>query len=68
MRPAVKGDGFKYYEYILCYVDNALCIQHVTLKTIDGIKVVFILKKDKAETTKMYLGSVLQQVANDDGT
>ena len=23
-RPAVKPDGFKYYEYILCYVDNLL--------------------------------------------
>jgi hypothetical protein len=25
---AVKPDGFEYYEYILCYVDNVLCISH----------------------------------------
>ena len=25
IRPAVKEDGTKYYEYVLCYVDNILC-------------------------------------------
>ena len=28
LRPAVKPDGFEYYEYILCYVDDVLCISH----------------------------------------
>ena len=41
MRPAVKGSGFKYYEYVLCYVDNILFISHVPLNTIDGIKALF---------------------------
>ena len=27
-RPAVKPDGFEYYEYILCYVDDLLAISH----------------------------------------
>ena len=27
-RPAVKADGFEYYEYILCYVDDLLAISH----------------------------------------
>jgi hypothetical protein len=26
MKPASKADGFKYYEYILCYVDDVLAI------------------------------------------
>ena len=26
LRPAVKADGFKYYEIVLCYVDNMLAI------------------------------------------
>ena len=26
--PAVKPNDFEYYEYILCYVDNILCISH----------------------------------------
>ena len=51
MRPAVKGYCFNYYEYVLCYVDNILCISHVHLKKIDGIKSVFKLKGDKAGHT-----------------
>ena len=27
-RPAVKTYRFEYYEYILCYVDDILCISH----------------------------------------
>ena len=61
---SVKVNGFKYYEYILFYFDNVLCISHVSLKTIDGIKSVFKLKGDRAEPPKMYLGTVLQKVTN----
>ena len=28
MRPAVKPNGFEYYEYVLCYVDEILSISH----------------------------------------
>ena len=28
MRPAIKPDGFNYWEYVLCYVDNILTISH----------------------------------------
>ena len=28
LRPAVKLNGSEYYEYILCYVDDVLCISH----------------------------------------
>ena len=28
LRPAVKPDGFEYYEYIIFYIDNVLCIYH----------------------------------------
>ena len=27
-RPAIKEDGFEYYEYVLCYVDDILAISH----------------------------------------
>ena len=33
LRPAVKPDGFKYYEYILCYVDGVLSISADPKKT-----------------------------------
>ena len=26
LRPAIKEDGFKYWEYVLCYVDDILAI------------------------------------------
>ena len=64
IKSAVKVNGFKYYEYILFYFDNVLCISHVPLKKIDGIKSVFKLKGDRAEPPKMYLGTVLQKVTN----
>ena len=50
MRPAVQGGGFKYYEYILCYFDDVLCISQFSLKTIDSIKAVFKLKREKTGT------------------
>ena len=28
LQPAVNTDGFEYYEYTLCYVDDVLCISH----------------------------------------
>ena len=28
LRPAVKPDGFEYYEYTLCYIDDVLCLSH----------------------------------------
>jgi hypothetical protein len=28
-RPSAKPDGFKYYEYILVYVDNVLIVSHL---------------------------------------
>ncbi len=33
MRPAVKEDGCKYYEYVLTYVDDVLCISNTPMLT-----------------------------------
>ena len=35
LRPAVKPDGFEYYEMILCYVDDVLSISHDAMKTMN---------------------------------
>ena len=32
LRPVVKPDGSEYYEYIIFYVDDMLCIYHNTRK------------------------------------
>jgi Reverse transcriptase (RNA-dependent DNA polymerase) len=60
IRPAVKPDGFQYYEMILCYVDDVISISH---KATDVIKEVvqkkFKLKNDAIEEPQMYLGAQL---------
>ena len=68
MRPATKPDGFKYYEYILCYVDDVLILSHNPQHSIDGITAVFKLKNDKAEVPDMYLGAQIEKVTSNEGT
>ena len=58
-RPAVKEDGFEYYEYVLCYVDDILAISHKAKDALKGVQVEFKLKDDKIEQPDMYLGATL---------
>ena len=57
--PAVKANGFEYYEVILCYVDDVLSISHDLMKTMNGIRANFTLKDDKVEKPDIYLGASL---------
>jgi hypothetical protein len=68
IRPAVKLDGFKYYEYILCYVDDVLCISDNPMETMKGIQRVFKLKDDKIEEPEDYLGMGIKKMTNENGT
>ena len=43
--PAVRPNGFEYYEYVLCYFEDILSISHFPDVTMDGIRARFILKK-----------------------
>ena len=47
LRPAMKPDGFEYYEYILFYVDDVLCISHNQWKSMKRIPEDFKLKDYK---------------------
>jgi hypothetical protein len=38
IRPVVKPDGFKYYEMVLVYVDDILCISHDPKATMTGMQ------------------------------
>ena len=67
MSPAVKPDGFKYWEYILCYVDDVLAISHQSKHVLKGIQKKFKLKNDKMEVPKMYLGASLSKMDNENG-
>ena len=68
MRPATKPNGFKYWEYILCYVDDVLVLSHQPQNSIEGITAVFKLKDDKAEKPDMYLGAQIEEVVSNEGT
>jgi hypothetical protein len=68
MQPAMKANGFKYWELILCYVDDLLCIHEdptIALKQIQNSN--FKLKDDKIEEPASYLGADLSKIDNKNG-
>ena len=67
MRPAIKANGFKYWELILCYVDDVLSISHDPTATMKGIQMKFKLKDDKIEEPDTYLGAELSKMDNEQG-
>jgi hypothetical protein len=65
IRPATKPDGFEYYEMLLVYVDDVLCISHDGEATMKGIQETFKLKGDKIDVPTHYLGAqVAKKVIN----
>ena len=65
IRPAVKPDGFKYYEYVLCYVDDVLCVSDRPDITMDGIQRTFKFKGDKVTEPDIYLGAGITKMRNE---
>ena len=61
LRPATKPDGEEYYEYMLVYVDDLLCISHEPAVPMKEISAVLRFKKDKIAPPEMYLGATLEQ-------
>jgi len=58
MRPAVKDDGVtEYYEYILCYVDDILCMSMKAMEVMQELQVRFKFKKDEIIPPETYLGA-----------
>ena len=58
--PGTKPDGEEYYEYILVYVDDILCISYKPKETIGKIQERFKFKKDKIAPPDFYLGGKVQ--------
>ena len=67
MRAAVKPDGFKYWEYVLTYVDDLLAISHDPKSIMKSIQKNFKLKDDKMEVPETYLGAELSHLDNVQG-
>ena len=64
-RQAVKPDGFEYYEYILCYVDDLLAISHDAQKVLKSVQDTFKFKDDKIDKPDVYLGAQLDKMSVD---
>ena len=64
-RPAVKPDGFEYYEYILCCVDDLLAISHDAQKVLKSVQDTFKFKDDKIDKPDVYLGAQLDKLSVD---
>jgi hypothetical protein len=56
MRKAAKPNGFEYYEYLLTYVDDCLCVSHKPNETMEMIGKVYDLK-DTVKPLERYLGA-----------
>jgi hypothetical protein len=60
-RRAIKANGEAYYELLLTYVDDILCVSQKPNETLDAIKRVYALKEDGKEPDR-YLGANVQKV------
>jgi hypothetical protein len=54
-------DSVRYYSYILCYVDDILCIHHDAMKVMNRINKYLPLKPESVGDPDMYLGAKLRQ-------
>ena len=68
MQLALKQNGFQYYEYILYYVDDILCISANPKDTMNGAYNRFKLKYNMVTETEDYLGAQLSKMEANDGT
>jgi len=62
MRPAIREDGFLYWEYVLCYVDDLLPISDDPTSIMKSTQSKFSLKDDKMEK----LGADISEIYNVD--
>ena len=60
-RATVKPNGFKYYEYILVYVDDLLLISHNAKALGDYLKTQYRFKDEPAKPTR-YLGADIEEI------
>jgi hypothetical protein len=63
-RPA---DSFRYHAYILCYVDNILCVHHNPMSVLNLIHGYMLLKPSLIGDPDIYLGAKLKLTQLDNG-
>jgi hypothetical protein len=60
-------DNFRYCAYILCYVDNILCIHHDPMTVLNSINAYMPLKPSLVGDPDIYLGVKLKMTRLDNG-
>jgi hypothetical protein len=66
MRQSQKPSGFKYWEYVLCYVDDVLVISHEPQIIVEAIGKHVALKEGSVASPTTYLGAnVFKHVIHD---
>jgi len=68
LRKATRTDGHHYYEMLLIYMDDILCISHQPQSTMDQIQQLFRLKDESVGPPKRYLGANISQYQLPDGS
>jgi hypothetical protein len=61
LRAATKGDGERYYEYVLMYVDDILAISCDPKAILEDVQKTFKFKNDAMDPPEFYLGAKLQE-------
>ena len=59
--PAETADGFRYYKYILVYVDDILSISKSPREVLEKLGKIYQLKNDEIKPPKLYLGSMISK-------
>jgi hypothetical protein len=61
LRPAVKKNGFEYYEMILVHTDDLLCLSENPSLILNNLNQHYLLKKESIGKPSSYLGAVVGQ-------
>jgi hypothetical protein len=67
MKPLQRDDGFKYYAYVLLYVDDVLCVHHDGMMALQEIDFYFKMKEVSMGDPDLYLGAKVRQVVMPNG-
>lgn len=67
MKPQIRPDGFKYYAYMLIYVDDCLAISHDPDTMLRELDKYFPMKEGSIGDPDIYLGSKLRRIKLDNG-
>jgi hypothetical protein len=62
MRPRIRDDCFEFYEYILIYTNDILCISDTPQQSLKRIDKYFPMKPNSIGKPDIYLGAKLSNV------